>query len=111
METELPYLVKTQICLAAFWIAYRLLFARDKAFARNRAYLLLTVAAAFVIPALSVPVWTPEAAGEKPYGFRILTEIFTGIQPETLPGSQPGGIPQGLRLFCYAGTLVSTKKS
>ena len=55
METELPYLVKTQICLAAFWIAYRLLFARDKAFARNRAYLLLTVAAAFVIPALSVP--------------------------------------------------------
>ena len=66
METELPYLVKTQICLAAFWIAYRLLFARDKAFARNRAYLLLTVAAAFVIPALSVPVWTPEATGGEP---------------------------------------------
>ena len=39
-------------------IIYRLLFACDKAFARNRAYLLLTVAA-FVVPALSVPVWTP----------------------------------------------------
>ena len=62
METELPYLVKTQICLAAFWIAYRLLFARDKAFARNRAYLLLTVAAAFVIPAVSAfrPRSSPE---------------------------------------------------
>ena len=70
MGTELPYLVKTQICLAAFWIVYRLLFACDKAFARNRAYLLLTVAAAFVIPALSVPVWTPEATGGEPYGFR-----------------------------------------
>lgn len=33
MGTELPYLVKTQICLAAFWIVYRLLFACDKAFA------------------------------------------------------------------------------
>lgn len=106
MGTELPYLVKTQICLAAFWIVYRLLFARDKAFARNRAYLLLTVAAAFVIPALSVPVWTPEATGEEPYGFRIPAEIFTGIQPETLPGSRPSGIPQGLRLFCYAGNLI-----
>ena len=106
MGTELPYLVKTQICLAAFWIVYRLLFACDKAFARNRAYLLLTVAAAFVIPALSVPVWTPEATGGEPYGFRIPAEIFTGIQPETLPGSRPGGIPQGLRLFCYAGNLI-----
>lgn len=106
MGTELPYLVKTQICLAAFWIVYRLLFARDKAFARNRAYLLLTVAAAFVIPALSVPVWTPEATGGEPYGFRIPAEIFTGIQPETLPGSRPSGIPQGLRLFCYAGNLI-----
>lgn len=106
MGTELPYLVKTQICLAAFWIVYRLLFACDKAFARNRAYLLLTVAAAFVIPALSVPVWTPEATGGEPYGFRIPAEIFTGIQPETLPGTRPGGIPQGLRLFCYAGNLI-----
>ena len=76
MGTELPYLVKTQICLAAFWIVYRLLFACDKAFARNRAYLLLTVAAAFVIPALSVPVWTPEATGGEPYGFRIPAEIW-----------------------------------
>lgn len=106
MGTELPYLVKTQICFAAFWIAYRLLFARDKAFARNRAYLLLTAAAAFVIPALSVPVWTPEAVVEEPYGFRIPAEIFTGIQPETLPGSRSGGIPQGLRLLGYAGNLI-----
>lgn len=70
MYTEpLYYILATQICLALFWIFYRIVLARRKTLALNRYFLLTSVALSFLIPALSIPVAEPygimfEAAGQ-----------------------------------------------
>ena len=70
MYTELLfYILATQICLALFWIFYRIVLARRKTLALNRYFLLTSVALSFLIPALSIPVTEPygimfEAAGQ-----------------------------------------------
>ncbi|GEM_PF-2405815 len=70
MYTELLfYILATQICLALFWIFYRIVLAPKKTLALNRYFLLTSVALSFLIPALSIPVTEPygimfEAAGQ-----------------------------------------------
>jgi TonB family protein len=58
---NLPYILEVQLCLALFWTLYRLTLRRSGALGHNRFYLLAAAVAALVIPALSIPVWTPEA--------------------------------------------------
>ena len=52
----LAYLIEVQVCIALFWIVYRLFMHNSAAFTHNRLYLQGTMVLSFVIPALSIPI-------------------------------------------------------
>ena len=61
MQAFIWYLLKVGICLAAFWLLYRLLLSRDTFHGLNRAVLLASTVLAFLIPAgfITLPADTP----------------------------------------------------
>ncbi len=56
-QLKLPYLIETSIILAFGYIMYRLLFAADKRYVRNRIYLMSLLGLSFVLPLISLPVY------------------------------------------------------
>ena len=59
--TLADYLLRANVCLAGLFGLYWLLFRRHTFFALNRAYLLLTVMAAALLPLVELPTETVEA--------------------------------------------------
>jgi TonB family protein len=53
----LTYLIEVQLCIALFWVVYRLFLHRSGALNHNRGYLLGAMVRSLVIPALSIPLW------------------------------------------------------
>ena len=64
MKELLTYLVETAICSGVFYAVYAALLERRTPFRWCRAYLLATVCAAGVIPALRIPVWPAPVVAE-----------------------------------------------
>ncbi len=56
-QLHLPYLLESSIILALGYIIYRLLFASDKAYIRNRIYLLSVLLLSFLLPLIVLPVY------------------------------------------------------
>ena len=54
---NLPYLIESSIILALGYTIYRLIFASDKAYIRNRVYLLVLLLLSFLLPLISLPVY------------------------------------------------------
>ncbi len=98
---SLPYIIEVQGCIAVFWIVYRLFMRGSRAFGHNRAYLLGTMMLAFIIPALSIPVWT---AAPQPVG----TFDVGALQFSVVENERPQGTDwQGVAMWIYAaGVLV-----
>lgn len=84
MWVALPYLVQVQICFSLFWLYYRFFLRRSARFALNRIYLILSVSIAFVIPALSIPVWD----------FPVAAPV-SGIHVFARPGTGEAGMATG----------------
>lgn len=57
MWTQLPYLLQVQIALTLLWLFFSLILQRETRFGLSRAYLLLSVPAAFLLPLLHIPVF------------------------------------------------------
>lgn len=57
MWTQLPYLLQVQIALTLLWLFFSLVLQRETRFGLSRAYLLLSVPAAFLLPLLHIPVF------------------------------------------------------
>ena len=55
MSGLFPYLARSGGCLAAFYLFYRLVLAKDKNFALNRAFLVGSAALSLVLPLVHVP--------------------------------------------------------
>ena len=56
-QLKLPYLIESSIILALGYIVYRLLLDSDKAYIRNRIYLLSLLLLSFLLPLISLPVY------------------------------------------------------
>lgn len=78
---DLPYLLEVSICLALFYVFYRLLLARDTFFQRNRFYLILAAILSFVVPLAEL--WLPKSAQEST--FRQVLQTVT-LSPTPLAG-------------------------
>ena len=52
MNTLLIYMFKASIYLSAFYLIYFILLSRDTSYARNRAFILLSLASAMILPCL-----------------------------------------------------------
>lgn len=75
MDSILIYLSESGICLAAFYIMYKLLLRNDTFFSVNRAYLLLTAPTALIIPLLDFsPAYSSEI-----YYMATIEDISAGI--------------------------------
>jgi TonB family protein len=59
MSTLLIYMVKVAAYLAAFYLIYSLMLSRDTTFSRNRAYILISVAAALLFPLIKFQTVKP----------------------------------------------------
>ena len=56
-QLKLPYLIESSIIIALGYIVYRLLFDSDKAYIRNRIYLLSLLLLSFLMPLISLPIY------------------------------------------------------
>jgi len=66
-------MVKVGVYLAAFYLVYSLLLSRDTTYARNRAYILLSLAFAITFPLISFQTGKP--LGIQQFG-RLLEDVF-----------------------------------
>ena len=50
MNALLFYMFKAALYLTAFYLIYAMLLSRDKSYARNRAFIIISLAAAMILP-------------------------------------------------------------
>lgn len=94
MQAFIWYLLKVGICIAAFWLLYRLLLSRDTFHSLNRAVLLASAVLAFLIPAGFVTL-PAEASGPEPYTAIIpIGDEFRTDRIRTVPTPEPLAEPQ-----------------
>ena len=94
MQAFIWYLLKVGICLAAFWLLYRLLLSRDTFHGLNRAVLLASTVLAFLIPAgfITLPA---DAPGPEPYtAITPIGDEFRTDRIRTVPTPEPLAEPQ-----------------
>ena len=83
----IPYILQVQLCIALFWIVYRLFLRGSGAFAHNRAYLLGMVALSFAVPALSIPVWPSAPVAQGTVGVGDLTAWLMVVEEAETAGA------------------------
>ena len=97
MQAFIWYLLKVGICIAAFWLLYRLLLSRDTFHSLNRAVLLASAVLAFLIPAGFVTL-PAEASGPEPYTAIIpIGDEFRTDRIRTVPTPEPLAEPQAAK--------------
>lgn len=57
---QLPFLIESSLILAVGYLMYRVLFANDTAYIRNRIYLISVLFFSFLLPWISLPVYAKE---------------------------------------------------
>ena len=101
---HIPYILQVQICIALFWLAYRLFMRRSGAFGNNRIYLLALIGASFAIPAVSIPVWPSAPAVQGTIAVGDFEAWFAAVQ-ET-EAAAPLGWQTVAGWICLAGILA-----
>jgi TonB family protein len=81
MSTLLIYMIKAAIHLTALYMVYLFLLSKDTWYSRNRAYILISVIASLVLPAITIE--TNKPLGLPIFG-RVLSEVF-------ITGTKEGG--------------------
>lgn len=101
MHGLVNYLIESTVALAAFYLAYRWLFASDRNFVFNRAYLIFTSALALVLPFFSISAL--------PGPVNALSPGITALQlPELIAGSDFGkaGYPASITNLLLSAYLA-----
>jgi TonB family protein len=91
MNTLFIYTVKVAVYLVAFYLVYSIMLSRDTAYGRNRAYILLSLLSALILPFITLQTskpWNIQFFG------RLLSEVFItankGSSNELNAGSSTG---------------------
>ncbi|MDR0955415.1 MAG: hypothetical protein LBM20_08605 [Rikenellaceae bacterium] len=99
---NLPYIIEVQICIALFWVVYRLFMRRSNAFGHNRAYLLGAVALAFILPALSIPVWpAPEPVPVELFDLGAWQDYLDFVPETPMPETPAAPHWEAIALWVY----------
>jgi len=106
MNTLIIYTVKAAVYLAAFYLVYRIFLHRDTLHSRNRAFIILSVISAMVLPLITVHT-------NKPLNFpvfgRVLSEVLVaGNGNGNAPAADTALAASILKWICiiYASGLV-----
>ncbi len=103
LGTQLPYPIQVQVILSLCWIFYRALLQRETFFSLSRAYLLGSVALAFILPLLRIPFWSARVV-EVPGAWEATFTVSEAIEPVVVEtaGTDPSG---WLYALAAAGSL------
>lgn len=99
---------KAALYLAVFYILYSLLLSRDTSYVRNRAFILITLLAALILPGITLQGIYPQNAG---IVSRILPEVL--IRPASDSGNQAFAsgpvsekVLQSINIIYIAGVIL-----
>jgi TonB family protein len=73
MNTLIIYMVKAAVYLAAFFLIYSLLLSRDTSYGRNRAFIILSLSLAILLPAFTLHTVKPM---DIQFFGKLLSEVF-----------------------------------
>lgn len=80
-------MVKVAIYLMAFYLVYLVMLSRDTSYGRNRAYILLSLAAGLILPLITIETIKPLNIQ---YFGKLLSEVFiTAYSSETSLMNRP----------------------
>ncbi len=103
-------MIKAAFYLAAFYLVYTLLLSRDTLYRRNRAYILFSVTAAFILPLITIRTNTPVNL----FSGKTLNEVLiTGADNgkiSLIPGSESLGLQELLLIIYLSGFLLFAGK-
>jgi TonB family protein len=109
MNPILLYIVKAAFYTAAFYAVYSLLLSRDTLYARNRLFILVSLAASLILPLITIRTARP--AGFQAFG-KMLGEIFiTGNGRGSYASGDWPDKEQIILLLYLAGITVSVLKT
>jgi len=91
MSPALLYIIKAAFYIAAFYLVYSLFLSRDTQYARNRTFILVSVAASLVLPSITIQTGNPV---NFPLFGRTLNEVLI-----TVDRSRTGRIMTGLSIY------------
>jgi TonB family protein len=111
MNALLVYMLKAAFYLAAFYLIFSILLSRDKSYARNRAFILISLASAMILPNFTLQNIKPI---EIQFFGKYLSEVFiTASQegPEKLIAGSPAIVSLYLVYLIYlTGVAVFSLK-
>ena len=108
MSPVLLYIIKVAFYIAAFYLVYSIFLSRDTLYARNRAFILLSIAASLILPLITIQTDKPV---NLPLFGRTLNEVLITGDPAgnrgilTFPGKY-----QFLLLFYLTGVAFAAIK-
>ncbi len=73
MDPLIIYTAKAAVCLAAFWFVYRMFLHRDTMHGRNRAFIIISVLSAMILPLITVHTNKPI---NLPIFGKVLSEVL-----------------------------------
>jgi len=88
MNINLPYFANVAISIIVFYLAYLLLFSKEKMFMFNRIYLITSMLVSFIIPLITFTeqIVMPATAGITDIGTATTSNIPTALPPQTIFG-------------------------
>jgi TonB family protein len=89
-------MVKAAVYMMAFYLVYSVLLSRDTTYGRNRAYILISLAAAFILPCITFHPATPVNIG---FFGKFLSEVL--ITPSSGTTSATTGLSQAGSILNY----------
>jgi hypothetical protein len=79
MNTVFIYMVKVAVYMIAFYFVYSIMLSRDTSYGRNRAFILLSLAAALFFPLITLQTIKP--LNIQFFG-KFLSEVFITANPD-----------------------------
>lgn len=103
-------MIKAAFYLAAFYLVYTLLLSRDTLYRRNRAYILFSVIAAFILPFITIRTNTPvNLFSGKTLNEVLITGAYNG-PVRTISGNERPALQELLLIIYLSGLILFAGK-
>jgi TonB family protein len=104
MNTLLIYMVKAAFYMAAFYFVYSLMLSKDTLYKRNRAFIILSVISAFLLPLITIYTSRPVTI---PFFGIKLSEVLVTAKGTGTNAQQFSMSPQAILMTIYiAGSIL-----
>src|ERR1035437_5117881 len=103
MNTLFIYMIKVAVYMLAFYIVYSLLLSRDTSYSRNRAFVLLSLLSALILPFITFQTIKP--LNIQLFG-KFLSEVFVTASANTTKTLSSGTTATGILQTIYSIYII-----